>query len=542
MKMISQGTTVRIARGSTIGMLRDTLNLGRDKVLAEYNGELFGMGREIPDAGEVRWWSIHSKYGFQAYQRTLVLLLDYAIYRMHNKKLGVEVKHSMGSSLYCEFTDKHVPLKKEMADITREMHQIIQEKVPLTEHVVAKEPELEKLALSVFGKDQQKKINKIKKSMHVYSCGTCYDCFLGALLPDFSYIKEFSLSPYAPGFLLHCHNAKTGTGEKEGEAMYARVFLEAQEWGERIGCKNVWELNHAIEEGKAFRLISIAEALQEKKLAWLADSIAFSRPGIRMVCMAGPSSSGKTTFMNRLIVQLWVNGIKPVTISLDDYYREHPPVSPGNKENYENLDALDVPLFQRVISGLLEGRAMRIPHFNFKTGKREWSAQEVKLEDKQPVLVEGLHALNPELTNFVPGYQCMHIFLSALTQLSIDRHNRISTSDTRLVRRIVRDSWARNNTPDDTLSAWANVQQGERKNIFPFQGRADVVFNTALIYELPVLRTMAIPLLKKVKPESPNYGEARRLIDFLHLFDTIDCSLVPDRSLLREFIGGGKLV
>ena len=213
MKMISQGTTVRIARGSTFGMLRDTLNLGRDKVLAEYNGELFGIGREIPDAGEVRWWSIHSKYGFQAYQRTLVLLLAYAIYRMHNKKLGVEVKHSMGSSLYCEFTDKHVPLKKEMADITREMHQIIQEKVPLTEHVVTREPELEKLALSVFGKDQQKKINKIKKSMHVYSCGTCYDCFLGALLPDFSYIKEFSLSPYAPGFLLHCHNAKTGTIE-----------------------------------------------------------------------------------------------------------------------------------------------------------------------------------------------------------------------------------------------------------------------------------------------------------------------------------------
>ena len=542
MKMTSHGKTIKMDRGSTFGMLRDALNLGKDKVLAEYKGNLYGLSVEIPDAGKVRWWSIHSKYGFQAYQRTLIMLLSYAIYRMHNKELGVEVKHSMGRSLYCEFTDKHVPLKKEMEDITREMHQIIQEKIPLVEHVVAREPELERLALAVFGKDQQKKINKIKKSMHVYSCGTCYDCFLGALLPDFSYLKEFSLSPYAPGFLLHCSAPGKETGEKDGEAQYARVFLEAQEWGERIGCKNVWELNHAIEEGNAFKLISIAEALQEKKLASLADSISFSRPGIRMVCMAGPSSSGKTTFMNRLIVQLWVNGVKPVTISLDDYYREHVPHSAGSRENYENLDALDVPLFQKVISGLLEGRPMRLPHFNFKTGKREWSQQEIKLEDNQPVLVEGLHALNPELTNFVPGYQCMHIFLSALTQLSIDRHNRISTSDTRLVRRIVRDSWARNNTPDDTLSAWADVQQGERRNIFPFQSRADVVFNTALIYELPVLRTMAIPLLKRVKPESPNYGEACRLIDFLHLFDTIDPSLVPERSLLREFIGGGKLV
>lgn len=509
-----------------------------DAVLADCEGDIIDFQTPFPDDTAVKWVPMNTPAAYRAYQRSLIMLLVIAVKEIYGEEADVKVKHTLGSSLYCEFSDSHVPFQKELDLLYKRMKAIVQEGRDISLMTVTKKRAEDFLIKNGRIKDAEllSQINTDK--INVSQCGNYVDYFFGPMLPDMSYAKVFDLKSYAPGFLLQMPPRGSMELQKVEEApLFSRVFLETQNWSELIGCNSLIDLNKAIENHTVGNLILMAEALHEKKIAELADKICGQKPEVRLVCIAGPSSSGKTTFMKRLIIHLWVNGVKPVMLSLDDYFRNRDEM---DKSVWENLEALDLPLFEETVVKLLEGKEVRLPRFNFITGKKEWDEKATRLGEGQPILVEGLHGLNPALSYFVPGYQCVHVYLSALTQITINNHNRISTSDTRILRRMVRDARGRGHDVETTLAHWDSVRQGEERNIFSFQNKADFIFNSALIYELPVLKKLAKPLLQTVSKGSSVYPEAQRLLHFLEPFCELDTSLVPSNSLLREFVGQSK--
>lgn len=507
-------------------------------VLAAWDGVEHSLQTTVPDGIELSWLGRDTKSGYLAGQRTLVLILLAALRNLYGGSVDVAVKHSLGAALYCEFVSGHIPLTSELERISEEMRRIKADDQPIAERMLRKEEAERSLRQKGRIKEADMLYQLQMEQFSVYRCGEAEDYFFGPLYERAGMAGAFSLQPYAPGFLLRF--PERGTREisrgKE-EPLFAKVFLEAERWGKTAGCRNVMDLNESIRTGRIQDLIVMAEALHEKKLSQLADAITGEDPGIRLVCIAGPSSAGKTTFMKRLLVHLWVNGVHPVMVSLDDFFKERHPGEVRETMNYEDLHAIDVELFQTIMGTLLERGEAKLPRFDFKSGKRSWSLETFRLQPGSPILVEGLHALNPALSHFVPGYQCMHVYLGALTQLSINRHNRISTADTRLLRRMVRDDRDRGVTAEETLRTWDKVRSGEERNIFPFQDRADQIFNTALLYELPVLKKAAVPLLRSIQRGSAIYGEAQRLLTFLAPFAELGSEAVPDHSILREFIG-----
>ena len=510
-----------------------------DAVLADCEGDIIDFQTPFPGDTAVKWVPMNTPAAYRAYQRSLIMLLVIAVKEIYGEEADVKVKHTLGSSLYCEFSDSHVPFQKELDLLYKRMKAIVQEGRDISLMTVTKKRAEDFLIKNRRIKDAEllSQINTDK--INVSQCGNYVDYFFGPMLPDMSYAKVFDLKSYAPGFLLQMPPRGSMELQKVEEApLFSRVFLETQNWSELIGCNSLIDLNKAIENHTVGDLILMAEALHEKKIAELADKICGQKPEVRLVCIAGPSSSGKTTFMKRLIIHLWVNGVKPVMLSLDDYFRNRDEM---DKSVWENLEALDLPLFEETVVKLLEGKEVRLPRFNFITGKKEWDEKATRLGEGQPILVEGLHGLNPALSYFVPGYQCVHVYLSALTQITINNHNRISTSDTRLLRRMVRDARGRGHDVETTLAHWDSVRQGEERNIFSFQNKADFIFNSALIYELPVLKKLAKPLLQTVSKGSSVYPEAQRLLHFLEPFCELDTSLVPSNSLLREFVGHGNV-
>ena len=510
-----------------------------DAVLADCEGDIIDFQTPFPGDTAVKWIPMNTPAAYRAYQRSLIMLLVIAVKEIYGEEADVKVKHTLGSSLYCEFSDSHVPFQKELDLLYKRMKAIVQEGRDISLMTVTKKRAEDFLIKNRRIKDAEllSQINTDK--INVSQCGNYVDYFFGPMLPNMSYAKVFDLKSYAPGFLLQMPPRGSMELQKVEEApLFSRVFLETQNWSELIGCNSLIDLNKAIENHTVGDLILMAEALHEKKIAELADKICGQKPEVRLVCIAGPSSSGKTTFMKRLIIHLWVNGVKPVMLSLDDYFRNRDEM---DKSVWEDLEALDLPLFEETVVKLLEGKEVRLPRFNFITGKKEWDEKATRLGEGQPILVEGLHGLNPALSYFVPGYQCVHVYLSALTQITINNHNRISTSDTRLLRRMVRDARGRGHDVETTLVHWDSVRQGEERNIFSFQNKADFIFNSALIYELPVLKKLAKPLLQTVSKGSSVYPEAQRLLHFLEPFCELDTSLVPSNSLLREFVGHGNL-
>ena len=510
-----------------------------DAVLADCEGDIIDFQTPFPGDTAVKWVPMNTPAAYRAYQRSLIMLLVIAVKEIYGEEADVKVKHTLGSSLYCEFSDSHVPFQKELEFLYKRMKAIVQEGRDISLMTVTKKRAEDFLIKNRRIKDAEllSQINTDK--INVSQCGNYVDYFFGPMLPDMSYAKVFDLKSYAPGFLLQMPPRGSMELQKVEEApLFSRVFLETQNWSELIGCNSLIDLNKAIENHTVGDLILMAEAFHEKKIAELADKICGQKPEVRLVCIAGPSSSGKTTFMKRLIIHLWVNGVKPVMLSLDDYFRNRDEM---DKSVWEDLEALDLPLFEETVVKLLEGKEVRLPRFNFITGKKEWDDKATRLGEGQPILVEGLHGLNPALSYFVPGYQCVHVYLSALTQITINNHNRISTSDTRLLRRMVRDARGRGHDVETTLAHWDSVRQGEERNIFSFQNKADFIFNSALIYELPVLKKLAKPLLQTVSKGSSVYPEAQRLLHFLEPFCELDTSLVPSNSLLREFVGHGNV-
>lgn len=455
----------------------------------------------------------------------------------------VRFEHSLSKGIYGEidlsdgrpFTPKDAQeINLRMQDIIAADEPIIKETLPIEQamDLFAKTGQPDKVRLFCYRKNPQ---------VRVYRCGDFYDYFYGYMVPSTGFLKRFEVKYYLPGFILRYPTKESPAliPEFAEQRKLARIFYEFEKWGHILEVEDVGSFNDLIAAGKGGELIRIAEGLHEKKIGQIADLITVERDRIRIILIAGPSSSGKTTFAQRLMVQLRVNGLKPIAISLDDYFvdRDLTPMGPDGLPDYECIEAINVELFNEHLTALIQGVAVNLPRYDFQKGRGELRTDSISLSNGQPIIVEGIHGLNERLTVNIPKDHKFKIYVSALTQLNIDNHNRIATTDNRILRRIVRDNQFRGHDALRTIGMWPMVRRGEDNYIFPFQEEADVMFNSALIYELAVLKQYAEPLLTKITPEYPEYPEAKRLLKFLSYFLPLPDREVPINSILREFIG-----
>lgn len=507
---------------------------------ALYNNEFVGLQTKVREDGDISWFSMATLEGNQCLVRTAIMLLVRAVSDLYPQG-KVFVKHALRKSLYCELDIGHTVTYRDVESIKRRMQEIVAQDEPITQVVLSAETAMDMCHNRHMEREAELLRHVGLKHVMTYQCGQVFDYYMGPMLPSMGYLTCFNLRSYAPGVILETpkvDNPNELPLYKEIPKM-ARLFLDAEEWGRIVRCQYVSDLNRYIADETIQDIVDMAEALQEKKLAEIADYIVRQRPKIKVILIAGPSSAGKTTFCKRLTTQLRVVGLRPVKISLDDYFynREDTPKNPDGSYDFESLRAIDIPLFNQQIDELQQGRDVCLSRFDFVSGKRYFDEKPVHLELEQPIVVEGLHALNDSLTYMLPRYEKYKITLGVLTQIRINDHNRISTADTRIIRRMVRDQQFRNRGPLDTMDIWADVRRGEEVNIYPYQEDADTIFNTALPYELSVLKPYAEPLLRSIDKESSHYAEAQRLLKFLNPFKGLDASVVPSNSLLREFIG-----
>lgn len=512
-------------------------------VLAKINNDICDFHTIITEDVCLEWLSMQTPEANRAYQRTLIFLMVKAA-RNVSRNGDVRVAHSLGNALYCEWirSTRNILSPKEVQALENEMHRIVNEEPYFMKSTISREEGMRVLQAAGRAHDSEI-LEQLQADTYItyYQSGNYADYFFGPLLPSFTYVQLFSLQHYAPGFLTHFPSWQQPDRLTPYEEIpkFAKVFLEAKEWGRILRCSYVNQLNRYIKQGRIGEIIELAEALHEKKEAQIADLIVGQKPAIKLVLIAGPSSAGKTTFTKRLCTQLRVNNVMPLMISLDDYFlnRKDTPRLADGSYDFESVRALDIDLFNEQLENLMEGKPVCLSRFNFETGTRYFDEEPIQLEKNAIIVVEGLHALNDTLSSVVPRYEKFKIYLGALTQLAINDHNRISTSDMRLIRRIVRDYQFRGNDASRTFSMWESVRRGEETYIFPFQEDADIIFNSALIYELCVLKSKVLPLLEEITSDDPHYAMARHLIRFLSPFIAIDASYVPQRSLLREFVG-----
>ncbi len=509
-------------------------------VTAKVNNDIKDLQFKVKEDCTVEFFDLKTDLGNKVYQRSLTFVMVIAAKALFPQG-EVTVEHSLSKGLYCEL---HIGRKATQFDIDlleEEMRKIIAEKRPILLRSIPID-EGARLFNEAGQSEKVRHLKQMKREMiRVYNCGDVYGYFYGNMAPNTSYTPVFELCYYEPGFILRFPEKKAPDRlpKFNVQRKLADIFLEAESWGSILQCDYVATLNEQVEAGKGADIIRIAEALHEKKIAQIADFVAQNRNEARVILVAGPSSSGKTTFAQRLNIQLRVNGVRPVPISLDDYFvnRDSTPCDENGEPDFEAIEAIDLALFNEHLRRILDGEEVETPFYNFKTGKREYRGHKIKIERGQPLIIEGIHGLNERLTQVVPRDQKIKIYISALTQLSIDSHNRIPTTDARLIRRIVRDSEFRGHDAVMTLGMWPSVRRGEEKNIFPYQEEADIMFNSALIYELGILKKYAEPLLAEVTSDLEVYSEAKRLLNFLSYFRTIEDEDVPPNSILREFIG-----
>ncbi|MDW7670334.1 MAG: nucleoside kinase [Bacillota bacterium] len=505
--------------------------------------ELKELRHTLDEDCEVKWLDYCSSIGSRIYKRSLSFVFVRACMELFSG-CHVYVEHSISKGLYCEVKYKN-PLNEEMVDrIHQRMKEIIDEDVPFHKSRIPVEE-----AMDIFRDyDQQSKVRLLKYRekpyIKIYQCGWLKNYFYGYMVPSSGYLKQFDITWYAPGVVLRYPRPEENGKIPDfvDNPKLFKVFRESEKWAKILQIDYVAALNDMIVSRNEAEFIRIAEALHEKKIAEIADIITENLDNRRLVLIAGPSSSGKTSFARRLAVQLKVNSLKPVSISLDDYFvdREKTPLDDQGEYDFESLQAIDLELFNDHLVRLLEGEEVEIPTFNFKTGQREFKGNRVRVDHHQPLILEGIHALNETLTHSVSRSHKYKVYVSCLTQLNIDEHNRIPTTDTRLIRRLVRDYQFRGNEADRTLFMWSSVRRGEEENIFPYQEDADIMFNSALFYELSVLKKHAEPLLRQIDNQNPLYPEAKRLLKFLGYFVVLENEDdIPKTSILREFIGKG---
>jgi uridine kinase len=516
------------------------LNKKLPVVLGKLNNKYYELTNTIEEEGYFEAVDISERIGLKAYTRTLQFILIKSVYDLYPES-KVTIEHSISKGIFGEIHKEKALDVEDINEIKKQMEKLIKADIPIKKISVTREE-----AIRIF--TDYKMDDKIRMLKHVnaenvklYELDGRYDYFYGSMAYSTGAITLFDLNFYDPGFILMFPSEENL--EKIPEFIehkkLAKIFYETELWGHILDVADVGSLNDKVDSGEIVDIIRVAEALHEKKIANIADMIN-DRKEVKIVLIAGPSSSGKTTFSKRLGIQLRVNGHIPIPISLDDYFvdREKTPVDENGDYDFESIYALDLDLFNKHLNELLQGKDVELPRFNFKTGEREWQGHKLKLPQNGIIVIEGIHGLNDMLTSTVAPENKFKIYISALTQLNLDNHNRIATTNVRMIRRIVRDYLSRGYGGEKTLAMWPSVRRGEEKNIFVFQEEADVMFNSTLVYELCVLKKFALEELSKITPDSPVYYEACTLKSFLNFFKEVDTNLVPENSILREFIGG----
>ncbi|RGK74927.1 nucleoside kinase [Enterocloster bolteae] len=516
-----------------------------DILLVRVNGKLQELHKQVKDC-ELSFVTAKDKPGMSAYQRSASLMMLKAFYSVAGagnvEKLMIDF--SIGRGFFVEARGNFV-LNQEFLDAVKaKMREYVERKIPIMKRSVSTDDAIELFEkLGMYDKARLFRYRMVSR-VNIYNIDGFEDYYYGYMVQNTGYIKHFDLIPYHYGFVMVMPDRKTPDVLHRftpSDKLFA-TLSESTEWGRRMDLETVGALNDRIAKGDMSHLILIQEALQEKKIAEIAAQIA-ARKNARFVMIAGPSSSGKTTFSHRLSVQLEAIGLKPHPIAVDNYFvnRVDSPRDEHGNYNYEILECLDVELFNRDMTGLLEGKQVELPYYNFKKGVREYKGNFLQLGEGDILVIEGIHCLNDRLSYTLPADSKFKIYISALTQLNIDEHNRIPTTDGRLLRRMVRDARTRGSSARETIRMWPSVRRGEEENIFPFQEEADAMFNSALVYELAVLKQYAQPLLFAIPKDSEEWLEAKRLLKFLDYFIGVSSEDIPKNSILREFIGGSCL-
>ena len=528
----AQGTTINELLTNSVG------DCDLPVVAALVQNAMHDLNYVLQEGDEIELIDLASENGARIYRRTAVFLLIKACRELFPERVPV-VRHSMSNGLFFEFYNQEVT-PGEVKKIEERMHEIVLKDLPIKRVVIDKEK-----ALKIFTAQGQMDLVELlkqreKKAVHVYELDGFYEYFYDYMAISTGQIDRFRLIYYPPGIVLQ-------TPEKKNPGVLmpfveqkklASIFSEAKAWAEMLNAPHVAAVNEIVSRGEINDFIRVNEALHEKKIASIADQIC-NNPDARIILIAGPSSSGKTTFAQRLFIQLRVNGKKPVAISLDNYFvdRCDTPLDENNEYDFESLGALKLELFNEHLQQLINGEEVEMPVYNFIKGTCEEEGIKIKLGPGEPLILEGIHCLNDQLTSSIYAKQKFKIYISALTQLNIDYTNNISTTDSRLIRRIIRDNRTRGHNAIDTIKRWPSVRRGEEKNIFPFQENADAMFNSSLVYELFVLKPFIEPLLREISAENREYAEARRLLKFLSYFKEVKTEEIPFNSILREFVG-----
>lgn len=510
-------------------------------VAGKVNNDIKELNFKITEDCKVEFIDLSYEDGIRIYRRSLAFILIKAVNDIFPER-KVVIHHSISKGLYCEIEGDKELTVDEVKKIENRMWEIVEAKIPFIKRVMPVEK-----AKEVFIKsgrmDRYHAVEyRMKPYVTMYSCDGFNDYFYGYMVPHTGYIDRFTLTYYQPGLIMRYPTVfePDKIPKFEPQQKLFRIFSEYKHWNRILGIENLGALNDIVKAGKINEIIWVAEALHEKKIAQIADMIANSKDKKSIILISGPSSSGKTTFAQRLSVQLRVNGLKPVTISLDDYFlnRDQTPIDENGEYDFEALEAIDVELFNSHLNSLINYEEVEIPVYNFERGIREPIGRKLKIGEDSILIIEGIHGLNERLTPNVSKKSKFKIYVSALTSMNVDDHNRIPTTDTRIIRRIVRDHQFRGASAVDTIKRWPSVRRGEERNIFPFQEEADVMFNSALVFELGVLKVFAEPLLSKIDTSYSEYSEAKRLKEFLSYFLPIESDQIPLNSIIREFIGG----
>ena len=511
-------------------------------VSCKVNNKVEGLHYRVYNNKDVEFLDMTSPSGSRAYTRTLFFVLCKAVqdlYPAHDVIIDIPVSNGF----YVDVRFGRPTTDEDVDKIRQRMQEIIDAKMPIRRYMVPTEE-----AIALFEeKGDVEKVKLLTTSGSIYTTyykiGEYVDFYYGTLLTNTSELYLFGLEKYYDGMLLRIPSVKDPSvlGELTKQDKMFEIFKEHHRWQDILGIRTVGDFNQAVDAGFTTDIININEALQEKKIAKIAEDIA-NRKGVKLVLLAGPSSSGKTTSCKRLSIQLAVNGLKPLQISLDDYFvdREKTPKDANGEYDYESIYALDLQLINDQFNALFRGEEVELPKYDFQTGKSKKSGKKLKMNDNNVLVVEGIHALNPELTAQIPNEQIFRVYASALTTILLDNHNYIPTTDNRLLRRIIRDYKYRGVSAQETIHRWPSVRAGENKWIFPYQENADAMLNTAMLYELAVIKTQAEPLLQQVPENCEEYAEAYRLLKFLKYFKGIPYNNLPPTSLLREFLGGSS--
>jgi len=536
--------SLKVPMGSTLSDVFKEINLQMPygPVSAKVNNKVEGLHYRLYHNKDVEFLDLHTQSGIRTYTRSLFLVLCKAVHDLYSRS-EVIIDIPVSNGYYCNLKLGHAITAEDVNRIRTRMQEIVNAHLPIQRFETTTEEAID--MFSKLGDEQKAKLLKSSGTLYTvyYVLDDYKDYYYGSMLTNTSQLYLFGLEPYFDGVLLRIPSVQDPSqlGALIRQDKMFEVFKEHHRWQSLLGIKTVGDFNEAVGNGEATNLINVSEALQEKKISQIADKIA-AKKDIKVVLIAGPSSSGKTTFCKRLSVQLLASGVKPVQISLDDYFvnREETPKDEQGEYDYESIYALNIPLINEQFNALFNGQEVELPKYNFQTGSSEKSGNKLRLEENNVLVVEGIHALNPTLTAQIPDDKKFKIYASALTTILLDNHNYIPTTDNRLLRRIVRDYKYRGCSAQETIRRWPSVRAGENKWIFPYQEQADVMFNTAMLFELAVIKPQAEEVLEQVPENCEEYAEAYRLRKFLKYFSPLPFRDLPPTSLLREFLGGSS--